>query len=243
MHVPAFLERKLRARTLLGKAEWESLAAAFGRPRTLARKAEISLNDGETTRAYLLVDGWVYTYKVLPNGARQVIEIAIPGDIVGLNWLHLRNSDILATAASAAVVCDLTLSAFEKLLSTTPAAAAALLWIGSRDESVIVEHLVDIGRRTAPQRVAHLMLELNERLRLVGLSQGGAFRCPLNQSQVADALGLTAIHLNRTLRELRTDGLMMFRDGVVQLTDPARLASLCGYDGGYLDHLTLEPLA
>jgi CRP-like cAMP-binding protein len=229
------LERKLNKGALLSEHDREALSAHLGRPRTIAARSEISLQKGEARQAFLVVEGWAYSYKILPEGARQIVEIAIPGDILGMSTLQLRRSDLLAAAATDMVVQDFTADAFEKLVRTSTGTAMALLRNRALDESMTIEHLVDIGRRTAVQRVAHFMLELYERLRAVGLADGGRFRCPLTQPLIADALGLTAIHLNRVLRELRTDGLLTFRDGTVALRNPDALIRLSGFNPSYLD--------
>ena len=100
---------------------------------------------------------------------------------------------------------------------------------------MVVEHLVNIGRRSALVRTAHLLLELGLRLQLVGLGSEGGFACPLNQYLLADALGLTAIHMNRVLRQLRERGLVTFREGRVEFHDLAGLRNLAEYHSGYLD--------
>jgi CRP-like cAMP-binding protein len=112
---------------------------------------------------------------------------------------------------------------------------AAILWAASRDEAMVVEHLVSIGRRSALVRTAHLLVELGLRLQLVGFGSPSGFVCPLNQYLLADALGLTAIHVNRILRQLRERGLVTFREGSVVFHDLAGLRTLAEYHSGYLD--------
>jgi CRP-like cAMP-binding protein len=112
---------------------------------------------------------------------------------------------------------------------------AAILWAASRDEAMVVEHLVNIGRRSALVRTAHLLLELGLRLQLVGHGSEGGSVCPLNQYLLADALGLTAIHVNRVLRQLRERALVTFREGRVEVHDLAGLRDLAEYHSGYLD--------
>jgi hypothetical protein len=100
---------------------------------------------------------------------------------------------------------------------------------------MVVEHLVNVGRRSALIRTAHLLLELGLRLQLVGLGSDSGFVCPLNQYLLADALGLTAIHVNRVLRQRGERGLVTFREGHVLFHDLARLRSLAGWHSGYID--------
>lgn len=108
------------------------------------------------------------------------------------------------------------------------------MWANSRDEAMVVEHLVNIGRRSALERTAHLFMELAERLHLIGLGTEAEFECPLSQFVLADALGLSAIHVNRVLRQLREDGLMTLHKGAVVIHDLEALRRISGFQGGYL---------
>jgi len=118
----------------------------------------------------------------------------------------------------------------------TPRLATAVLWAASRDEAMVVEHLIDLGRRSAAERMGHLLLELGARLRLVGLAERGGFACPLSQYLLADAMGLSAVHVNRVLRELREEGLVTFQRGRVVFDDYDALVEFAAYDRAYLDH-------
>ena len=109
------------------------------------------------------------------------------------------------------------------------------MWAATGDESMIVEHLVNIGRRSAIERTAHLFLELAERLRLTGVETEDGFDCPLTQFVIADALGLTAIHVNRVLRQLREHKLLTLQDGVARIHDFEGLRTLSGFQSSYLN--------
>lgn len=122
-----------------------------------------------------------------------------------------------------------------KCVAEFPRLATALLWAASRDEAMVVEHLVNIGRRSAIERTAHFFMELAERLSLIGLATEAEFKCPLSQFVLADALGLTAIHVNRVLRQLREQNLLIVRKGSVRIHNLNRLRELAGYQGGYLN--------
>ena len=125
-----------------------------------------------------------------------------------------------------------------KCITEAPRLGTALLWALSRDEAMIVEHLVSIGRRNALERTAHFFMELAERLSLIGMATETKFECPLSQFVLAAALGLTAIHMNRTLRQLRERQLLTLRKKVVTIHDLDRLRKLAGFQGGYLNSRT-----
>lgn len=109
-----------------------------------------------------------------------------------------------------------------------------MLWASSRDEAKVVEHLVDLGRRNAAERIAHFFLELGARLRLVGMTDRESYLCPLSQYLLADALRLSAVHVSRVLRELREEGMQAFQRGKVVFDDYASLLELSGFDHAYL---------
>jgi len=185
--------------------------------------------------AYILAAGWVCSYKIQPDGSRQIVDFQIPGDFLGLRSVLLRTSDhsfepIVDIQAAEVLAGDL-LEAFAQ----TPRLATAILWAASRDEAMVVEHLVGIGRRDAEERMAHFLLELGSRLALVGMGSRAGYACPLKQHHLADALGLSAIHVNRVLRRLRESGLLTFRDGQVTFDDYDGLVDLAEFDPAYLD--------
>jgi len=127
------------------------------------------------------------------------------------------------------VVSRVEASRMMRIFNEFPRLGAAILWAVSRDEAMVVEHLVSIGRRSAIERTAHFFLELWERLRLVKLTTDNEFACPLNQYVLADALGLTAIHVNRMLRQLRERKLLTLKERKVIIQNLPGLKALAGY--------------
>jgi CRP-like cAMP-binding protein len=177
----------------------------------------------------------VCSYKLLSGGGRQIVDFQIPGDFIGVRSLLLRTSDHSIEALTRIEVSEVSASELIDAFAKAPRLATAVLWAVSRDEAMVVEHLVGIGRRNALERTAHFLLEIGARLRLVGLGSSAGYACPLSQYQLADALGLSAVHLNRVLRQLREMGLLTFRDGEVVYDDFRRLVNLVAFDMTYLD--------
>lgn len=209
----------------------------FDRPKRSFAAGNNLLHDGQDSpKAYILVDGWVISYKVLRGGGRQIVNFQIPGDFLGLRSILFRCSDHnleSLTNISAVELCAPDLLATVK---TSPRIAVAVMWALSADEAIIVERLVSLGRRDATERVAHFFLELSARLRMVGRATKDGYACPLSQYHLADALGLSAVHINRVLRQLREDNLMTFRSGKVTFNDYDRLVNFVDFDTSYLDH-------
>ncbi len=228
--------RKLGAYVTLSDPELVILEGFHQHRRTFVDGSDL-VYEGETdASAYILAKGWVCSYKILRGGGRQIVDFQIPGDLLGLRGVLFRTADhsiepIKKIEASEVKIKEL-LGAFE----TCPRLATAILWAASTDEAITVERLVSLGRRDAAERVAHLFLELGARLKLVGLAPGNSYECPLSQYLVADALGLSAVHINRILRQLREEGLMTFRNGIVTFDNLDQLIALAGFDKAYLDY-------
>ena len=228
--------RKLGAFVALSAEEFSALERLHARRKKFVTGRDM-VHQGEVNQcAYILASGWVCSYKLLANGSRQIVDFQIPGDFLGLRSVLFRTADhniepVTLVEASEVLVSDL-LDTFSK----TPRLATAVLWAASRDEAMVVEHLVGIGRRDAKERTAHFLLELGARLKLVGLGTALGYSCPLSQYLLADAMGLSAVHVNRVLRELREDGLVTFQQGKVTIHDLDGLVVLADFDKSYLDH-------
>jgi len=228
--------RKLGAFVALSGEELSALDRLHSRRKTFPAGRDM-VHEGQVNQsAYILASGWVCSYKLLSGGTRQIVDFQIPGDFLGLRSVLFRTADhniepVTKVEASEVLVDDL-LATF----GSTPRLATAVLWAASRDEAMVVEHLVGIGRRDARERTAHFLLELGARLKLVGLATTSGYACPLSQYMLADALGLSAVHINRVLRELREDGLVTFQHGKVEIHDLDALVQLADFDKTYLDH-------
>jgi CRP-like cAMP-binding protein len=229
------LARKLSAFVALSDSDLRVLALFHRRRRTVPAGHEI-IHEGQAQQStYVLAEGWACSYKLLPDGERQIVDFQIPGDFLGLRSVLMRTTDHSVQAVTRIEVSEMRASDMMDGLTTAPRLAAAVLWAASRDEAMVVEHLVNLGRRSAERRMAHFLLELRARLRLVGLGDPTGYDCPLTQYHLADALGLSAVHVNRVLRTLRESGLVTFQKGRVTFDNYVGLAELAGFDPDYLD--------
>ena len=227
--------KRLNAFIPLSREEQAALAELHARPIKVKQGKHL-VEEGQTGhRAFILQDGWACSYKLLPSGGRQIISFPIPGDCVGLRSVLLRTADHSFSTLTDAVVSPVDGSRIVETFNEFPRLGAAILWAASRDEAMTVEHLVSVGRRSAIERTAHFFMELAERLSLIGLATDGEFDCPLSQGVLADALGLTGIHVNRVLRQLRERDLLTFRGGKVKIHDLNGLGKLAAFHGGYLN--------
>lgn len=234
-HTDSPLARKLGAFVALSEQELAALEVFHQRRRSFEPGVDLVRQGQLGQLAYILADGWVCSYKLLPSGTRQIVDFQVPGDFLGLRSVLFRTSDHNAEAMTRIEVSEVSPGDLIEAFASTPRLATAVLWAASRDEAMVVEHLVDIGRRNALERTAHFLLELGARLKLVGLGNKDGYACPLSQYMLADALGLSAVHINRVLRQLREEGLLTFRSGQVIFDDFEGLVELAEFDTAYLD--------
>ena len=235
VQVDSPLARKLSTFLPLAPDELNFLAEVQSPPMTVKRGKHL-VREGQTGhKAFVLHEGWACSYKDLPNGSRQIISFPLAGDCVGLRSVLLRTADHSFTALTNSVVSAIDGAHISRCVTEFPRLGTALLWAASRDEAMVVEHLVSIGRRSAIERTAHFFMELAERLSLVGLATETEFKCPLSQTVLGDALGLSAIHVNRVLRQLRERRLLTLHKGTVKIDNLNGLRKLAGFQGGYLN--------
>ncbi len=230
------LTRKLSAFVALSDVDLATLEGFFRRRRTFQAGQEMIHEGKHNASAFILAKGWACSYKMLRDGGRQIVEFQIPGDFLGLRSVLFRTSDHSVEALTQIEASEVLASDILDAFAHAPRLATAVLWAASRDEAMVIEHLVNIGRRTAEERMAHFLLELGVRLRFIGVGDRTGFDCPMTQYHLADALGLSAVHVNRVLRQLRENGLVTFQKGRVDFDDIDRLKDLAGFDTAYLDH-------
>lgn len=198
-----------------------------------------AIHEGDEPKVVrLLVSGWACRYKELPDGRRQILGFFIPGDFCDLNVYVLRQMDHSIGALTSITYRAIPPSLLSQLIDERPRIAQALLWYDLVNSSVQREWLLNLGQRTAFERLAHLFVELFMRLQAVGMTQGDRCELPLTQNDLADATGMTPVHLNRSLQELRRDGLLEFRGKQLHILDLDRLKQAAMFNANYLhlDH-------
>ena len=229
------LVRKLAAYMSLSEAEISILDALYHRRRPFATGSDL-IHEGQTQPpTFILFKGWAQSCKVLPCGRRQILNFHVPGDILGMRCLVLKAADHTIGAISKTEAAEFKLQDAENTFQTYPRLTAAVRWAASSEEAILAERLLSLGRRDATERIAHFFLELDVRLRRIGLARADSYECPLTQYHLADALGLSPVHVNRVLRQLRDEDLMTFRNNIVTFNNLDHLVELAGFDATYLD--------
>ncbi len=201
-------------------------------------------SQGEPCRqVFMILDGWVCLYELLEDGRRQILHFALPGDIVGFRP-DSRSSPFGAQALSQVCLCPISRSRLVEAAQANAGLAFRLACMLYDDGAEAYERLTSIGRKTALERVATLLLELFYRLRRrVPLSRGETLQIPLTQTHIADAVGLTAVHVNRMLGLLRQKGVIEYGNGVFRILAPSRLFEIAGADAQVMAGRPAEPMS
>jgi CRP-like cAMP-binding protein len=218
-----YVERIVRRfASLRPLSEYEiALLRGLGSRREMHAAQTELCNDEQPGAPRIIVDGWAGRTRVLPDGRRQILALLLPGDGVGI----CSRPNPQALSATIALTPLLTVDAtalHEALLHRDPRCAGlheAFATIGGLAEVMLLDHIVRLGRQSAYERTAHLFLELRERLAVVGMIQGDTFVLPLTQDQMAEILGLSVVHVNRTLQQMRRDGLIEIKHAHINLLD------------------------
>ncbi|WP_198283314.1 Crp/Fnr family transcriptional regulator [Sphingomonas sp. PAMC 26617] len=179
--------------------------------------------------ALAILSGWAIRYTVVKNGSRQIIGFLLPGDFCHLNLLSDAPMDHTIVALSPITVVQIKLDSLTHLFAAHPNIAQAVQAAHFADESQLRASITNLGRRGAAQRLGYLLCDLWSRAAAVGLVEGGCLEFPATQADVADAIGLTAVHVNRMMRCLREDGLIDLKGRYLGLPDFNRLAHISGY--------------
>jgi CRP-like cAMP-binding protein len=232
--VRSSLAQKLAQFVTLSPAEAEVLEDLQSTIRIVRHSREIISQGRRYDGLLMMVEGVAVRYRILRDGRRQVLNIALPGDLIGFPACFFERAPYAISALTDTVMGCIAFRALAGLFEGHPRLAAALFWSFSSEAAIYIEHLTDVGRRTALERVAHFLLELRVRFRGIGLGDARSFPMPLTQELLADALGLSVPHVNRTLRQLRDDDLVRIEAHRVIVNDVDALSALADFDGSYL---------
>jgi len=229
----AFVDR-LAKLVPLSPDETAILCELQSNPRTVQRHRDIITEGRNYGSLFIVMEGNAIRYRILHDGRRQIVNIVLPGEILGALGYFMESSLYSTKALTEVVVATIPFARLNVLNETNPRLVTKIFWWFSCESTIYAEHLVDLGRRSALERVAHFLLELLTRLQIVGLADNQSFKIPLTQELLADALGLSIPHVNRVLRRLREDNLVVIEDQRVTVKDIEALSELADFDPGYL---------
>ncbi len=213
----------------------EALLKAVVNTRTVEPRSNVLREGDVPTVAHVLLEGHTYRYRLLRDGRRQITALLIPGDVCDLAAVMQGRANYSVVAVTSCVLGELPANAIADPTTADPDLARALWRRLLRDEAISREWLVNMGCRTALERVAHLICEIRVRLQAVGLTKGDAFKMQLTQAELADLLGLSTVHINRTLKHLRETGLVDFSKSTMSILNVPALEKVADFDPTYLE--------
>ncbi len=219
----------VRDRTICAFARLSGPGLPRRATRSVAPGTDLLSQGGWTDSLYVLLGGWGCLYELLEDGRRQILRFLLPGDVAGFG-IEDDGASFGVQAITALDVCAFPRDEFLRLAGRQPEFAIAVSRFLMRQEALALEHLTSLGRRTARERIAHLLLELFYRARTAIPNEQEEIFLPLSQTHIGDALGLTAVHVNRMLRSLREAGILSIRGQRLRILDPDRLAAAAGFE-------------
>lgn len=234
------LFRKLSCFTDLSDDDVRAIDMLCEHQITVEAKRNLIQEGERPNDVYLLLEGWGYRYKLLPDGGRHILAYLIPGDLCDIHIFILKTMDHSLGLLSPATVAVIPQEVILDVMDKHPRIERALWWATLVDEAVLREWLVNIGQRDAFKRIAHLFCELWMRMRAVGLASEGEFSLPLTQEELGDTMGLTGVHINRVLQRMRAADLIKLSQKRLTILDPQRLMNEAEFEPNYL-HLNRRP--
>jgi CRP-like cAMP-binding protein len=226
---------KLEQFATLSDEDKQVLADAARDVRTFRRRQDIIEQGDRPDHVHLVVEGWAARYKVLAQGERPIMAFLIPGDFCDIQVTLLDQMDHAITALSACRVAFIPRETMERIMGgEQPRLARALWWSTLVDEAILREWLVNLGHRPADMRLAHFMCEMLIRSKAVGLTKDDGFDMPLTQEELGDTMGMSTVHVNRMVQELRGQGLIESKGKRVMVADLKRLMAFADFDPAYL---------
>ena len=228
------LIRKLEHAVELTDGDRKMLNELLQKARTVEANVDIIAEGDRPSNVHLVLAGLAYRYKTLENGRRQILALLVPGDFCDLHVALLGEMDHAIATAVPSTIVYMPADLINQLTTQQPRITRGLWWATLVDEAILREWLVNMGQRPADKRVAHVFCELLVRLQAVGQASENAYSFPLSQNELSDILGLTEVHINRTLQSLRERNLITLRGFSLTIPDVGRLRAFAGFNPNYL---------
>jgi CRP-like cAMP-binding protein len=230
------MTRRMESRWPLTDADRQALLTLQHSVRKLPAGAHLVRDGDPPEQCSLLLSGYAYRYKLTGDGARQIVSLHVAGEFVDLQNSLLPVSDHSVQTLTEAEVAFVPLQAMREITLAYPAVGRAM-WIDTLiDSSIFREWVVNVGRRDSRARVAHILCEFSLRLEAAGLARDHRYELPMTQEQLADAVGLTSVHVNRVLRQLGEEGLISRDRRSITIEDWQRLRAVGDFNERYLHH-------
>jgi CRP-like cAMP-binding protein len=198
---------------------------------TVDPRATILQEGTSSTHLFTVLTGWAFRYKMLPDGRRQILNFALPGDFLGLQASMFNEMTHSVEALTPMLLCVFPRERIWELYEHHASLSFDITWLAAREEQILDSNLLNVGRRNALERTAYLILHLFTRARDVGLASKSGLALPITQQHVADTLGMSIVHTNKTLRRLHDRKLLSWKNQRLEILDMAGLEELAQWDG------------
>lgn len=231
---PDMLLRNLERFCPLSDEEKSALRGAVTRERHFHPGEDLIHEHRPTEGVFVIQQGFACRYKLLPDGRLQIVGFLLPGDMCDLRVFLLRRMDHSICALGPVEAALMSPDSVVGLIESSQRLSRALWWTTIVEDSITREWIVNVGYRTAFERVAHLFCEVFWRLEAMGLARGNQCALPLTQIELGDTLALSSVHVNRTLKQMRRDNLVKFQGGELELIDRQAIQMAAGFDPAYL---------
>jgi len=209
-----------------------AFVSSFKRGELAADKGATLLAEGShSAHLFTVLSGWGFRYKLLEDGRRQILNYVLPGDMIGLQGSLMGEMQHSVEALSPMLLCMFERDRLMDLYTNYPGLAYDITWIASREERMLDEILLSVGRRSALERAAYLLAFIASRANKVGMGGKGNVEIPITQQHVADTLGLSLVHTNKTIRKLIDRNFVQWRDGGCKVLDIEGLMALANWSG------------
>jgi CRP-like cAMP-binding protein len=203
------------------------------------KRGELAVDKGATfileghhsAHLYTILSGWAFRYKLMHDGRRQILNYIMPGDLAGLQGSLTGEMQHSVEALSPMLLCIFEREQLYELYRNHPGLAFDITWLASREEQMLDENLLSVGRRSAIERAAYLLAFIASRAHAVGLNGGPTIRIPITQQHIADTLGLSLVHTNKTIRKLIDRKLVTWREGSCDVLDLEGLMTIARWEG------------
>lgn len=191
----------------------------------------VLVEGSNSAHLFTVLSGWAFRYKTLDDGRRQILNYVLPGDLIGLQGSVMKEMQHSIESLSPMILCVFQRDKLPNLFRSFPDLAYDITWIASREEQMLDEILLSVGRRNALERAAYLFAFLFQRASSVGLVRNNRLTMPLTQQHVADTLGLSIVHTNKTLKKLAGRGALRWLDRGCEVLDEKTLLNVSGWQG------------
>jgi len=223
---------RLGASPYLSSEERHALEGAALAIRSIAAGTDLMREGERIDLFYIVIEGWACRFKTTRDGSRQIVALLMPGDVANLDSFAFGRLDYGVRSLTAIKVATIARDRLSALSDQHAAIAKTLAWLAMVENATLGQWALCLGRQSARQRLAHLLCEIS--VRLSEDDAGGSFELPLTQEQVADTLGLTSVHVNRTIQQLRAEGLIEARGRTMSIVDFEALCRIGEFDPAYL---------